>query len=247
MRRVAAFDIDGTLFRSSLLVELTEVLITLGLFPRKTRGQYLAAYHDWLDRRGTYEAYLERLIRAFDRAVRGIREEEFIRIANEIAAYHGERLYRYTRELVETLRGRGYYLLAISHSPKYAVEPFAKRLGFHKVYGRMLAVDARGQFTGETMHEKLIMDKAAILERAVERERLTLRGSYGVGDAESDIPFLTLVAHPIAFNPNRKLYAHARRAGWRVVVERKDVVYELLAPSTRLTASPSKRTRIISS
>lgn len=233
MRRVAAFDIDGTLFRSSLLIELTKVLITLGLFPRTTRRQYLAAYHEWLDRRGTYEAYLERLIRAFDRSIRGVREEEFMRIASDVASYHGERLYRCTRELVNELCRRGYYLLAISHSPKYAVEPFAKQLGFHKVYGRMLAVDARGRFTGETMHEELIMDKAAILRRAVEKERLTLRDSYGVGDSESDIPFLTLVAHPIAFNPNQKLYAHARRSGWRVVVERKDVVYELTAPAAR--------------
>lgn len=233
MRRVAVFDIDGTLFRSSLLVELTEVLITLGLFPRTTRKRYLAAYHEWLDRRGTYEAYLERLIRSFDRAIRGVKEEEFVRIASDVASYHGERLYRYTRELVGELRGRDYYLLAISHSPKYAVEPFAKQLGFHKVYGRMLAVDSRGRFTGETMHEDLIMNKAAILRRAVEKEGLTLRGSYGVGDSESDIAFLSLVTHPIVFNPNRKLYAHARRSGWRVVVERKDVVYELSAPQSK--------------
>lgn len=226
-KRVAVFDIDGTIFRSSLLVELTETLTAMRIFPRSVRLRYLPAYHAWLDRTGTYEAYLERLIRAFDAAIRGVRAEEFISVAREVAAYHAERLYRYTRDLVRTLRSRSYYLLAISHSPKYAVEAFAKQLGFRKVYGRMLEVDKRGRFTGRTLHEELIMDKAAILERAAAKEGLTLRNSFGVGDSESDIPFLKLVTHPIAFNPNRALYTHAKRAGWNIVVERKDVIYEL--------------------
>lgn len=229
-RSVAVFDIDGTIFRSSLLIELTEVLISLGIFPKATRARYLRSYHDWQNRRGDYETYIRGVIAAFDEAIRGVEEQEFERIAREVATYHGERVYRYTRDLVATLKKKGYYLLAISHSPKYAVETFAKQLGFNKVYGRMLEVDKRGRFTGATMHEELIMDKAAILRRAVEKEELSLKRSYGVGDSESDIPFLETVEHPIAFNPNRNLYLHAKRAGWRIIVERKDVVYDLSRP-----------------
>ena len=43
----------------------------------------------------------------------------------------------------------------------------------------------------------------------------------------SDVPFLELVARPICFNPSSKLYRHAKRNKWNVVVERKDVIYEL--------------------
>jgi phosphoserine phosphatase len=35
--------------------------------------------------------------------------------------------------------------------------------------------------------------------------------------------------HPIAFNPNKELFDHAREHGWNIVVERKNVVYELSA------------------
>jgi phosphoserine phosphatase len=38
---------------------------------------------------------------------------------------------------------------------------------------------------------------------------------------------LDLVERSICFNPNQKLYDHAKRRGWEVVVERKDVTYEL--------------------
>jgi phosphoserine phosphatase len=71
------------------------------------------------------------------------------------------------------------------------------------------------------------MNKAAIVRRAVEKENLTLEGSVGVGDTESDIPFLEMVSKPVCFNPNQKLYKTAQRLRWNVVVERKDVIYEL--------------------
>ena len=63
--------------------------------------------------------------------------------------------------------------------------------------------------------------------RAVEREGLTLKDSIGVGDSEADIPFLKLVDHPICFNPNKKLQLVAKKKKWKVVVERKDVVYTM--------------------
>ena len=72
-----------------------------------------------------------------------------------------------------------------------------------------------------------MLNKAAVVQHAVEKEGLTLKGSIGVGDTESDIPFLELVSEPICFNPNSKLFSHAKRNKWRVVVERKDVVYEI--------------------
>jgi phosphoserine phosphatase len=73
----------------------------------------------------------------------------------------------------------------------------------------------------------IMLDKEKVLLRAVKKENLTLRGSIGVGDTESDAAFLKLVERPICFNPNGKLYRIAKRSGWKVVVERKDVTYSL--------------------
>ncbi|MBI2097288.1 MAG: HAD-IB family hydrolase, partial [Candidatus Sungbacteria bacterium] len=36
-KRIAVFDIDGTIFRSSLLRELLESLITFGIFPYRAQ------------------------------------------------------------------------------------------------------------------------------------------------------------------------------------------------------------------
>jgi len=36
-----------------------------------------------------------------------------------------------------------------------------------------------------------------------------------------------MVGQPIAFNPNSNLVKVAKRKGWRIVVERKDVVFDI--------------------
>jgi HAD superfamily hydrolase (TIGR01490 family) len=225
MQKLAIFDIDGTIFRSSLLIELTEALIHEGIFPASVAGEYVKARAKWLNREGSYDDYIMAVVKAFEAKIKGVSKADFTRVARSVVKANGKRVYRYTRGLVSDLQKKGYYLLAISHSPLDIVTPFAKTLGFDKVYGRIYETDAKGKFTGKTEYLDLISDKAKILNRAVAKENLTLKSSIGVGDSEGDISFLKLVEQPICFNPNSKLYATAKRLGWKVVVERKDVVY----------------------
>ncbi len=226
-RKVAVFDVDGTIFRSSLLIELVEELIAQGTFPENTRKIYLAAQKNWLDRRDSYEKYIGAVVEAFDSHLTGVAEKDFKRAVARVIASQQFRVYRYTRDLVLELKRKGYYLLVISHSPKMVLDGFAKLWGFDKVYGRMFELNDSRHFTGQAYYLDLIQDKAKILERALEKEDLTLRGSVGVGDTDSDIPFLKMVERPVCFNPNSGLFQAAKKNGWQVVVERKDVIYKI--------------------
>lgn len=226
MQRVAIFDIDGTIFRSSLLIEVTNALIAEGVFPRRARRVYQASFENWLNRKGGYDQYIADVVRAFDENIVGVQRSVFLRVVRRVLGYQQQRVYRYTRDVVRQLRRRGYFLLAISHSPADLVVEFTKHWGFDTVYGRIFEVQ-RGKFTGRILYRELIDDKAKILKRAVAHQHLSLKGSIGLGDSEGDIPMLKLVERPICFNPNSILYRYAKRAGWEVVVERKDVVYKL--------------------
>jgi HAD superfamily hydrolase (TIGR01490 family) len=223
-RKFAVFDIDGTIFRSSLLIELVEELIAEGKFPASARDAYSKAHEDWLNRSASYEKYIDAVVATFKKHIRGMGEDDLRRTVERVIEVHEHRVYRYTRDMIKELKQKGYFLLAISFSPKYVAERFGKRLGFDKIYGTLLELED-GKFTGKNSHEDLIFDKAKILKRAVEKEDLTMEDSVGVGDTESDIAFLNLVKRPICFNPNSKLYAAAKKNGWTVVVERKDVIY----------------------
>lgn len=226
-RKVAAFDIDGTVFRSSLLIELVERLIEAELFPREARSMYEREQEQWLDRKGDYEAYIGKVVAAFGAQIKGLPYDEVANLAGEIIEEKRNRVYRYTRDRIKELKQQGYFILGISHSPKFIVDGFGYEHGFDKVYGTFYTTGPSNKFTGEMDDKELIFNKAAVLQRAMRKDGLALDGSIAVGDTESDISMLEAVEGPIAFNPNQKLFAHAKRRGWPIVVERKDVIYEL--------------------
>ena len=227
MKKVAIFDVDGTIFRSSLLIELVEGMIDAGAFPASVRKEYEKENKAWQERSGEYEAYIMAVVYAFMKHIKGVSYDEFEKASDLVIAKQKNKVYRYTRDLVKSLKKKGYFLLAISQSPKGILDKFCLKLGFDKVYGRFYELGPSDRFTGKVVDEHLISNKANILKRAMEKEDLTLKDSVGVGDTEGDIPFLEMVAKPICFNPNMLLYKHAVRNKWKVVVERKDVIYEL--------------------
>jgi len=227
LRKVAIFDVDGTFFRSSLFIELTEALITAGIFPKKIRKIYSEEHLLWLDRKGSYEDYIMAMVRGYEKYLPGVSVKDFNRVARQVVKIHHNRVYRYTRDLIAKLKSEDYFLLAISQSPKIILDLFCKQSGFDLVYGRRYEIDADKKFTGKVMDLEIIRDKSVVLKRAIERYKLTLKGSIGVGDTEGDIPMLSLVDHPICFNPNQALYTEAMRNDWEIKVERKDVIYDL--------------------
>ena len=227
MKKVAIFDIDGTIFRWSVLIEVVEEIIKEDIFSYNAKDIYIDAYEDWLNRKDSYEKYIMAVVKSFEQNIKGVSHNDFIRISKKVISLQQDRVYLYTRELVKDLKKKNYYILAISNSPKEILDEFCKGLGFDKVYGRVYEINQNGKFTGGTLYVDIISDKAKILKRAIEKENLSLVSSIGVGDSESDIPFLKFVEKPICFNPNNQLYLHAKLHKWEIVVERKDVIYFL--------------------
>jgi len=227
MQKVAFFDIDGTVFRSSLLIELVEALIEKGIFPQNVRARYATSYALWKNREGTYEAYIDDVVRVFMDTLKGVHYGDFADVGRSVVDAQSKRVYRYTRDLIQDLKGKGYYIVAISQSPKTILDEFCDSYGFDKVYGRMYELGPLDSFTGKVVDEHLIKNKAKIIDRLLAHGGFTLEDSIGVGDTDSDIPLLEKVETPICFNPNMKLYEVARQKKWPIIVERKDVVYTI--------------------
>ncbi len=228
MQKVAFFDIDGTVFRSSLLIELVNALITEKVFPADVAEDFREVHTKWQNREGTYETYIKAVVETYIRHIKGVHYGELADIGHVVMAKQHRRVYRYTRDLIATLKKENYYLVAISQSPKTILDDFCFEYGFDKVYGRLYEIGPQDRFTGVVTNEHLINNKANILKRVFGNNAdLDQTGSLAVGDTESDIPLLEMVTFPICFNPNETLYNQARRMKWEVVVERKDVIYHL--------------------
>lgn len=224
--KLAVFDIDGTIFRSSLIIEVVDGLVEAGVFPLKAKEELEEDYLNWINRRGPYVTYIRKVVKVYLKYIKGCSEEDLKREVKKIIPKHKDKVYVYTRELIKDLKQKNYFLLAISGSSSYAVGEFAEALGFDGYFGAITEV-IDGKFTGRDLVD-VTWTKSAILTTFFKNNpQFKKEDAIGVGDSEIDIPFLDMVGNPIAFNPNRELVRYARKKGWKIMVERKDVIYEL--------------------
>lgn len=226
-QKIAIFDIDGTIFRKNLAFELLNELAWMNVFPHGVRDNLKHHYTSWLEHKGTYEQYRMALVELYERHIKGCKKADVEKASKMVVSFHQDRTYVFAEDLIRRLRKENYHIIAISGSPIEIVKEYnEKHLHFEKVFGSLYEMDEKGVYTGKTGYEPT-HDKGSVLKQYVYENNLTLEGSYGVGDTESDASFLDVVENPIAFNPNENLKSMAQKKGWRIVVEKKDVVYEI--------------------
>lgn len=226
-QKIAVFDIDGTIFRKNLHFELINELAWMNIFPNEVRRKLAEVYANWLEHEGTYEDYRKALVELYAQHIGGVTVEQVKQAAKIVIPFQAKRTYLFAEELIRKLRKEDYHFLAVSGSPQEIVEEYNRHhLHFDQVFGSVYERDAQGVYTGRAEFEPSL-NKAEVVKQYVCEHKLSLDDSYGVGDTESDGSFLKLVTYPIAFNPNQNLKSLAEKEGWRMVVEKKDVIYEI--------------------
>ena len=226
--KIAAFDIDGTIFRSSLLIELVNGLVKDRIFLKKAEDEIEDDYHAWLNRIANYDTYINKVAEVYFRHIVGCEKKEVLEVGKKVMAKQKLKVYRFTRDLVKDLKKQGYYLIAISGSPMFMVKDFAKRMGFDIAFGSDLEVK-NGLFTNKFTQRDSYNQKSKLLMKIIENSNISAdwKNSVAVGDSATDISMLELVGKPIAFNPDGVLVDYAKKHGWRIVVERKNIVYDI--------------------
>jgi HAD superfamily hydrolase (TIGR01490 family) len=226
MTKIAAFDIDGTVYREAMSFIVAEELLTGSDFAKE--AEILAeARHTYKSRGSTeaYWAYNKTILDVFKKALRHTTLAQLEEVIASLLKHKSAYCYAYTIQLIKQLKAEGRTLVAISGSIADIVEPFAKSVGFDYVVASALEVKD-GAFTGERATETK-QGKDKILRDLASEHGLSLEDSIGVGDTHRDIPMLSITEHPIAFNPNAALYKEAEKHGWKIVLERKNMIYEL--------------------
>jgi HAD superfamily hydrolase (TIGR01490 family) len=224
--KLAVFDIDGTIFRWTFIAELMQALTKKGIFSKSVIQQTEKVYFDWKDRRGSWDDYITTVVNVTNSALGGVSEKEVDNVIKEIVFNKKDNLYVFTRDLIKKLKEKNYYLLAISASPEKIIAEFTNILGFDKFYGTVYEIK-NGKYTGNELNEIFLNKHKTLKVFLKENPQVTLKGSIGVGDSQSDISFLEMVDNPIAFNPEKTLAQYAKRRMWKIVVERKNVIYNI--------------------
>ncbi|MFA7209490.1 MAG: HAD-IB family hydrolase [Parcubacteria group bacterium] len=224
--KLAIFDIDGTIFRKNLAYELINELSWKGIFKKDVRKELVKYYCNWLDHKGTYEEYRQALVDLYVQNLKGCKKEDVVRASKEVIKFFQDRTYVFAEDLIRKLKAENYNIIAVSGSPSEIVEEYNKHLQFDAVFGSVYELDEHDVYTGDSTFEPT-KGKSQVVRQYMVENNLSLSGSYGIGDTESDASVLEMVENPIAFNPNLNLKEIAEKNNWQIIVEKKDVIYDM--------------------
>ena len=226
-RPYAVFDIDGTLIRWQLYHALADRLVKHGSIDAIAYQEVLRARRNWKNRSGTnsFDEYETAMIELVGRSLKGMDYALFNESCIEVFKRYQDQVYTFTRDLINELRLQNYLIFALSGSPTEVVSLVSNYYNFDDYAGSTYNVQD-GYLDGKV---KPLLGPAKLkqLIKLIKKHNASTKSSIAVGDTASDIDMLELAERAIAFNPAQNLFKKALSSGWEVVVERKNVVYQL--------------------
>lgn len=224
-RKFAVFDIDGTLIRWQLYHAITDALAQRGHIDPKTYQTMRDARMAWKRRAGgSFKDYERQVIGIYDAVIGTLSFGQLDEAIDAVFSEYKDQVYTYTRDLIADFKKKGYLLFAVSGSQTEILAKIAYYYGFDDYIGSVYARQGTS-FTGEKFIGSREKDKS--LKKLVSKHGAIWADSMAVGDSHSDISMLELVEQAIAFNPERELFEHAKSHSWKIVLERKNMVYQL--------------------
>ena len=205
----AFFDIDGTIYREGLITEVFKKIIKYELVDEtKWYKDVRPSFIKWDKRQGGYDEYLLKMVDIYTEAIRGISNHHIEYIAKKVIEQKGDRVYTFTRERIKWHKEQGHIVIAI------------------------YKLDHNNTYNGDIIPMWDSESKEKAILELKEKHNIDLENSYAYGDTSGDFTMFKNVGIPYAINPTRELITKVLQCDEikekiKVIVERKDVTYDL--------------------
>ena len=208
--KIHIFDVDHTLTRRSTTHSFIKTGLKKRIIPLKSLAKIPI---QWV----LYKLavigpeFIEQEVRNY----KNIPEKVLIDLSEESFFEHGKNLiYREAADLLENLKNDGYRIIAATSSLDHFIKPFMKFLGIEEYIATRLEI-ANGLTTGRTLGNAVFgKNKLSAVREYLEKEGHPLEETVFYSDSYNDLPLLEACGKPVAVNPDRRLKAKARTAGW---------------------------------
>jgi HAD superfamily hydrolase (TIGR01490 family) len=212
----AFFDLDRTVIRRSSVLALAPSFRRHGVISRLD----LARSAFWQLIFVLRGASAERVRYASEEGMtvlNGLRVEELQRLVGEaMEPVLRPLVYDEPLQLVRRHRERGERVFIVSATLQEIVEHIAEDLGFDGAIGSTCEI-VDGVYTGRSLRAAHGEGKAAAVRELAAAEGFDLAECTAYSDSYTDVPFLEVVGHPVAVNPDRRLRRIARDRDWPVL------------------------------
>lgn len=211
---IAFFDIDKTIIKinsSEALIRQAYrkgVMSTWGIIRAIYTGiQYKYSMKD-----------TRKLIQKMGRWLKGISEDKFTKISDEI--FEKDLLPNIRPDIVkeiEELREQGTEVVILSSAISSVCIPLGKHLNTDAVICTELEVED-GKYTGHPIGRFCFRDEKLVrLKEFCEQKGYDLKNAAYYADAIDDVPALQAVGYPVCVTPEKKLIKVAEERGWKIV------------------------------
>lgn len=221
--KIAALDVDGTLFPHAIGALLFEELASTGVC-RWTSVEEVANLLRCYKAGALAQPDMTRQATSiYAAALAGAAVTDVTAVARTVWRREEARLFPFARELIALLHGSGFTPLLISASPEEIVALLARSLG-HVWFRAARFEVVYGSYTGRIeMMPSLPGQKRRMIEEYVGATDVDLTSSLAIGNSLGDESMLSLVGRAIAFEPDVSLRELALERHW-TLADRHDVL-----------------------
>ncbi|HLP88293.1 MAG TPA: HAD-IB family hydrolase [Nostocaceae cyanobacterium] len=225
--KVAALDIDGTLYPGALGLKLLQALTANGISDKSKSEDIFKVVERYRLNEIDFQTMATTAYTLCAEAIAGISQAVMQHIARQVWQQERTKLFPFVPQLIEVLKSQGYSLVLISGSPDEIVCCLAEEFGISKYQGSIFATH-QGKYTGQvSLLSGALGKKYSIFSQMVKDWRVNLEESLAIGDSITDTALLQIVGKPVVFEPHPSLMLVAQEKGW-LVTNRNDVVKDIM-------------------
>jgi HAD superfamily hydrolase (TIGR01490 family) len=211
------FDVDGTLVSTNLvhptvfyMMRQETPLHSLGKLGKALVRAPLLALAELQDRR----MFNEMLFMSYE----GTSEDRLLTLADEaFQTVIKPNLFPGAKDLIKSCADRGQQVVIVSGALDFLMKILADHLGAHDVIANKLEIK-HGEATGKLMRPVVAgPEKAALIRDHAKKNGHNLEDCFAYSDSYSDVPMLSIVGHPAAVNPDRRLRLLASTYHWPII------------------------------
>jgi len=211
------FDVDGTLVTTNLVHPTLFYMLNqptpLHSFAKLGRALVKAPWMAMAERRDR-RLFNELLFTSYE----GLSEDRLLSLAKEaFETVMKPKLYPAAKDLVRTSLDKGHEVILVSGALDFLMQLLADHLGATGIIANRLEIHDRFA-TGKLLRPVVAgPEKARLVREHARAHGHDLDECFAYSDSYSDVPMLSIVGHPAAVNPDRKLSMLANAYHWPII------------------------------